>query len=239
VVVSAKTTVDAGQDVTGVEGAAIRLAGNATGAGKPAWRYRAVSGVDTGATCKIANAAALTTTITCTDDGTYEVTLANGKITDSATVTVTNAAPKIESVKGPAGQVKSGAPVTVTATFTDPGSNDRLTCVVDWRDGSTSTGTVTGGRCTAGHTYRAGGSYQVTVTVTDDDGGSDSHSVRVKVAAPGTSGGVTVPIIGGKLPITGFPAIMALSVGVGLLVLGVVLFRMGRVRRARSSGADS
>jgi PKD repeat protein len=76
--------------------------------------------------------------------------------------------------------------VTVTASFTDPGSNDTHTCTITWDDGTTSTGTVneTAHTCTASHTYTAAGVYTITVTVTDDDGGSGSATTMVVVYDP-------------------------------------------------------
>ncbi|HEX8629003.1 MAG TPA: immunoglobulin-like domain-containing protein, partial [Catenuloplanes sp.] len=118
VTVVAEDKANAGPDTTGAEGAAIALNGTSVGAGAVSWSFRAGSGVDQGATCTIAAPAAVSTTISCTDDGTYEVDLKVGADTDTATVTVTNAAPMISKLEAPA-SVAVGTPATVKATFTD------------------------------------------------------------------------------------------------------------------------
>ncbi len=52
-----------------------------------------------------------------------------------------------------------------------------LTCSIAWGDASTSPGTVSGGTCSASHTYATGTvGATLTVTVADDDGGSGSAS---------------------------------------------------------------
>jgi PKD repeat protein len=230
ITIAAADRADAGADVTGAEGAAIRLNGVTAGAGTPGWTYRPLSGVDTGATCAFTDKNAAATALTCTDDGTYEVRLRLGTASDKARVTVTNANPVIAAAPDPAA-VKAGKPVRVDATFTDAGRHDTHTCVVDWTGGVTSAGTVTGGVCTAGHTYTKAGTYQVTVTVTDDDGGAVSRAVRVVVKASGGGGGITVPG-GGNLPVTGSPVALAAGIGLLLLLGGVVLLVLSR-RRSR------
>jgi hypothetical protein len=59
-----------------------------------------------------------------------------------------------------------------------------LSATVDWGDGSTSGGTVTGDgpfHVQAGHTYRQAGEYLATVTVHEADGGIAWLRVRVYV----------------------------------------------------------
>ena len=225
ITVAAVDHADAGADVTGAEGAAIRLAGTTAGAGTPAWTYRPLSGVDTGATCAFADSHAAGTTLTCTDDGTYEVRLRLGEAGDKARVTVTNAIPVIGTAPNPAA-VKTGKPVQVGAAFTDAGSHDKHTCVVDWTGGATSSGTIADGACTATHTYAKAGAYQVTVIVTDDDGGAASRAVRVVVKASGSGGGI--------LPVTGSPVVLVAGLGLLLLLGGAVLLVLGR-RRSRAA----
>ena len=70
------------------------------------------------------------------------------------------------------------------ATFTDPEPPDVHTATVDWGDGTVATGTVSevGGTVSGTHTYADNGTFAVTVTVNDDEGGSDSDSLTVVVA---------------------------------------------------------
>ncbi|GAA2645727.1 family 43 glycosylhydrolase [Streptomyces vastus] len=163
------TIVRAGPDAAGTEGGAISLTGTVSGAGDPKWT------VEDGAPCAFSDPNAILTTITCDDDGTYEVTLSGGRGGDTLTVTVDNAAPVITAGTGPSSPVSAGKSAVVTADFTDLGSGDTQTCRVDWKDGTEpATGTVSGSRCEATHTYTKAGIHRPEITVTDDDGGSDS-----------------------------------------------------------------
>ena len=163
------TVVRAGPDAMGTEGSAIPVTGTVSGAGKPKWT------VEDGAPCTFADPGAVLTSITCTDDGTYEVTLTGGRGSDTLTVTVDNSAPVITSSTGPASAVSVDKSSTVKALFTDLGSDDTQTCEVDWKDGTKpSAGKVTTTGCEAAHTYRKAGIHRPVITVTDDDGGRDS-----------------------------------------------------------------
>ncbi|WP_329310904.1 family 43 glycosylhydrolase [Streptomyces sp. NBC_01262] len=159
------TVVHAGPDALGTEGSPIPLTGTISGAGDPAWT------VEAGAPCVFSDPGAILTTITCADNGTYEVTLTGGRSHDTLTVTVDNAAPVIGSATGPAHPVPVNRPVTVSVRFTDAGAADTQTCRVNWQDGTAPAA------CTAAHTYRAAGIHRPVVTVTDDDGGSDSRTL--------------------------------------------------------------
>ncbi|MEU5246118.1 family 43 glycosylhydrolase [Streptomyces asoensis] len=166
------TVVHAGPDATGVEGAPIALTGTLSGAGGARWT------LEQGAPCSIADPAATRTTLTCTDNGTYTVTLTGGRSTDTAVVTVTNAAPAVTSATGPTGPVPAGRRTAVTVRFTDPGAGDSHTCVVDWKDGGRpASGTVTAAGCRAEHTYTTAGIRRPVITVTDDDGAPASTTL--------------------------------------------------------------
>ena len=71
--------------------------------------------------------------------------------------------------------------------FTDVGTQDTHTATIDWGDGTTVENlTVTFvdgiGRLNGGHTYADNGSYTVTITLNDDDGGADEQSFNVTVS---------------------------------------------------------
>lgn len=183
---NAPPTNDAGGPYSGDEGSAVSLTGTAAdvNAGDTltsTWSYAPGAGVDAGATCAIADASDLTTTITCTDDGTYELALTtsdgvNPDVTDTVNVVVGNVAPEIDSVTTPAAPVAITSPVNLDATYSDPGSNDTHTVSVDWGDGSSpSTPAASGGSISDSHSYGAAGIYTICVTVTDDDGASDTE----------------------------------------------------------------
>ncbi len=63
-------------------------------------------------------------------------------------------------------------PVTVTGTFTDADDDDLHTAIWSWGDGETTVGTVNQGNNSVSdsHTYALPGVYEVTLTVTDNDG---------------------------------------------------------------------
>jgi uncharacterized protein len=106
----------------------------------------------------------------------------NGGLTATAqaTIHVNNVVPSVSApVTSPNSSIE-GASVTVSAVFTDPGVNDApFTCTVNYGDGSgIQTGTVSGNTCTGpAHVYPTFGAYNVTVSVTDKDGGTGSNSV--------------------------------------------------------------
>ncbi|MDX2548083.1 family 43 glycosylhydrolase [Streptomyces sp. WI04-05B] len=182
------TIVHAGADTTGQEGAAIPLTGSISGAGKPSWSVSAAT------PCTFSSRTTIPTTITCRDNGTYEVTLTGGRSTDTLTVTVSNAPPSITSVQGPKTPVPAGrqTPARVSAKFTDPGSADTHTCRIDWKDGTTPTaGKVTGGTCEASHAYLKAGIIRPTVTVTDDDGASATSQLPELIVYDAKAGSVT------------------------------------------------
>ena len=184
-------TVDAGAGVSGSEGSAIALDGTVTDDGSTlttAWTYVPIL-ADAGATCAFGAAAAVDTTITCTDDGTYTATLTasdgvNGPVSDSTTVTVSNAAPAPNA--GADQTVNEGTLVSLSGFFTDAGSNDSHTQA--WSV-TANGGLITGNA--APFSFRPGddGSYTVTYTVTDDDGGqaSDTAVITVNNLGPTTS----------------------------------------------------
>ncbi|GAB2881840.1 hypothetical protein GCM10027074_57780 [Streptomyces deserti] len=175
--------VRAGPDTDGTEGGAIELNGTLSGAGSPKWT------VEEGAPCAFADPAAARTSITCTDDGTYEVTLTGGRGRDTATVEVADAAPVITSAKGPHSPLPAGERAVVTAEFTDAGTSDTHTCEVDWKDGTEPhSATVTATGCRAEHTYAQAGIHRPVVTVTDDDGASDSTTLPELIVYDRTAG---------------------------------------------------
>ncbi|HYN93761.1 MAG TPA: hypothetical protein VES42_07910 [Pilimelia sp.] len=110
--------VGAGPDVAGEEGAPVALGGTASdpesGTPNVRWSYRAVQNVDAGATCAFGNTSSAGTSVTCTDDGVFEVTITgsdgvNAAVSDSALVTLSNVAPGLGTGVGP---MSAGAPGT-------------------------------------------------------------------------------------------------------------------------------
>jgi PKD repeat protein len=139
-------------------------------------------------------------TFTPTDNGQYTFTLTvddgrGGSATDETVVTVDNLAPVITSFSSPLDPVPVGSVVNLSATFTDAGTNDTHTATFAL-DTQTQNGTVTetdgSGSATGAFTPTAAGVYTASVTITDDDGGTDTDvgTVPVVVYDP-TAGFVT------------------------------------------------
>jgi hypothetical protein len=106
-------------------------------------------------------------------------------VSDSAVVTLGNAPPEM-TLDGPEEwQVyRVGDSVEAGASFTDPGANDTHTCTVSWDDGTETTSDATDGSCELEHAFEHAGMYTLDVTVTDDDGASDTASVMAVVYDP-------------------------------------------------------
>src|SRR5437763_1486644 len=126
------------------------------------------------------------------DNGNYTVTLtvtdahgaASAPVTSS--VTIANAAPTVNP--GPSQRVATGAPLTLTATFADPGTADApWSYTIDWGDGGLQTSGITTSQASpigATHTYGAAGTVWVRVNVTDKDGAAGSATTTVTITPP-------------------------------------------------------
>jgi len=189
-------TAAPGGPYSGTEGAAVSFTG--TGSSDPdgdaltyAWSF-GDGGTGTGAT----------PSHTYADNGNFVVTLT---VTDShgaasspvtTTASISNVAPTVNAGANQSATV--GSPVTLSASFSDPGVNDRPWAYsIDWGDGtSPSAGSTTSqtSPVTATHTYAAAGSSTVAVTVTDKDGAAGSGTLSVTVTQPVAS----VTLAGGR-----------------------------------------
>jgi subtilisin len=187
---NAPPSASAGGPYAGNEGAAIVLTGVAHDpegdALTTAWSWTPGAGVDASATCSVADPADRTTTMTCTDDGTWSVRLTvddgtHPAVHDAATLTVANLRPTVTITSLASGStVMVGTNVSLATTVADPGANDTATCTIRWGDGTTSPG------CSGSHVYAAvSPALSILVKATDDDGSSDSDSVAV-IVVPAT-----------------------------------------------------
>ncbi|MFC1715666.1 PKD domain-containing protein [Candidatus Poribacteria bacterium] len=125
------------------------------------------------------------------DDGSYVVSVAvaddNGmQSEESFSVTIGNIAPVVNA--GANQTLNANEPVVISGSFTDPGLLDTHTATINWGDSTTEAGQVNevngSGTVTGSHTYTSVGSYTVTITVADDDGGSGSDSITVDFELP-------------------------------------------------------
>ncbi len=124
------------------------------------------------------------------DDGTYTVGLRvadsfGASDTDETTVTVSNVAPTVDTPIVVPEPSYEGQAVTASSSFSDPGFDDApFTCTVDYGAGPVP-GVVAGATCTGpSHVYGDAGLHNVTVTVTDKDGGTGGNSTTHEVIAP-------------------------------------------------------
>lgn len=197
-------TVEAGGPYTGNEGADVNIAGTATDPDDTLttlWTIAIVS-ADPGTTCSFGDATALNTTVKCTDNGAFTLTLTAtgdpaGPVSGVASLTLANVNPVVGSATLAAGT--DTCSVNLSAAFSDAGVNDTHTASVAWGDLTSSAGTVTetaqSGTGTVGatHSFATIGTYSATVTVTDDNGGSGSLATNTLLAGYKT-GGILQPI---------------------------------------------
>lgn len=170
---------DAGLDKTVDEGSAVMLDGSASHDPDGTVVSYAWSGADAGIGT-LANAGAAVATYNGLDDGDDAVTLTvtddNGLTDDdSTTVTVKNVAPNLTLTTCPVDPHAVNTDVSFGGTFTDPGTLDTHTMSVDWGDGTTTDVSGVNSPVGSTHQYPAAGIYDIAVTVTDDDGGTDTQ----------------------------------------------------------------
>jgi PKD repeat protein len=192
-----------------------------------------------------------TTSHAYTAAGTYTVRLTvtdNGGSTGTVQHDVTVTAPPVNQAPT-AAFTTSAADLTLSVDGGASADADGSITSYAWTFGDGTSGT---GR-TASHTYAAAGSYQVTLTVTDDDGasGATTHSVAV-TAPPGptvlardafdrtVSGGLGTANIGGAWTVSYNGARQSVTPGVAVLDLATPASLVGSYLPGVSqTGSDS
>jgi PKD repeat protein len=119
-----------------------------------------------------------------------------GETEYTGTALVKNVAPSLGALGVPAaplGLQSGGTAVTVTASFTDPGTLDTHTGAISCDGGTAgavSANAVNGSGTASGVcTFTAAGVYTVSMTVSDDDGGSDTETAVSYIVIYDATGG--------------------------------------------------
>ena len=186
---------DAGPNKTVAEGSSVTLDGSGSHDPDGIITAYAWSGA-AAAIGTLSNTSSAVATYAGLDDGvdavTLQVTDDNGLTdTDSTDVTVTNVAPSLTLTSCPVAPNQVGTDVSFSGTFTDPGVNDTHTMTVDWGDGVVSPAAAASSPVGATHQYTSAGIFDIAVTVTDDDGGSDTETCGFVVVFDPDGGFVT------------------------------------------------
>lgn len=186
-----------GGPYAGAEGSAISF--NGTGSSDPdgdaltyAWDFENDG---------IPDATTATASHTYADNGLYTAKLTvndgkGGSDSKPVTVTVSNVAPSLGALNVPAAPLAlqaGGTPVTISASFTDPGTLDTHTGALSCDGGAAgavSASAVNGAGIASGAcTFSGAGVYTVSMTVSDDDGGSDTRTATAYIVIYDPSAG--------------------------------------------------
>ena len=211
--------VTVGADATIDEGDEFTRNGSFTDPGADTWTATVDYGDGGGAMALALAGKDFSLAHTYIDDGvntvTVEVTDDDGGVgSDDAEVTVNNVAPTVDA--GPDATVDSGETYDFSGSFSDPGIvDDPWAWVIEWGDGTPNTEGSTDDQSAAveaSHQVCTAGTYTVTLTVTDKDGGVGMDDLELTVPyipvqidiLPGTDRNPINLKSGGNLPVAIF-----------------------------------
>ena len=122
------------------------------------------------------------------DTGTYAivVTLADSAshtVTANTSISPTNVGPVVGSLSLSPSSIVDHQTLTVSGTFTDPGTADTFTLTLDWGDGASSSQSLSAGTrsFSATHAYNAAGPVTIKATVADRDLATSSSTADLVV----------------------------------------------------------
>ncbi|CAN5498558.1 hypothetical protein BH10PLA1_BH10PLA1_01850 [soil metagenome] len=102
---------------------------------------------------------------------------------NSASVVTANVKPTITIIAG--AQIQAFGTFSTTGSFTDPGVLDTFTATVNYGDGSSVQAlTLNGENFSLSHIYAAGGSFTITVAVSDNASATGTNTTPVSVQGP-------------------------------------------------------
>ena len=135
------------------------------------------NGVDGSFTCNFPEGPAVSTvSVEVSDDDTSSST--------ELLVHINNLAPEVSNINVSSDLIIVGENFSASASFSDPGTLDTHVAQLDWDDGTTDNVDPATSPLTINKSYAASGDYDIELTVTDDDGGSDSSILPVHIFSP-------------------------------------------------------
>ena len=184
--------VTAGADQDAKEGDTVRISASFVEVGSEDTHTATIAWGD-GTITELANVGSpLTASFVYGDDDKFTVSITitdndGGENTDSLEVDIDNVAPIV--VPGPDQSAFVNANVSIGAEFTDRGTQDTHTATIDWNDGTVEPGAVTeaggSGSVAGAHPYGNADTFEVLVTVRDDEGEEGEATLEVVTVAAG------------------------------------------------------
>ena len=131
------------------------------------------------------------------DNGAYTISLTvddgnGGRHVATTTATISNVAPSVGALvvpTNPLALVSGGTVSMITVPYSDPGTFDTHTGALACDGGSAGAVTASGGSATGSCTFTAAGVYTVAMSVTDDDGGTDTETAAAYIVIYDPSAG--------------------------------------------------
>lgn len=180
-------SVDAGDDATVDEGSLFSQGGSFTDPGADTWTATVDYGEGDGIQGLTLVGKTFTLSHTYIDNGLYTTSVTvtdddGGVGDDDVDVTVNNVAPTVDA--GPDATVDSGETYDFSGTFSDPGIvDDPWSWTIDWGFGPDTNGQTSdqSAPIEASRQVCVAGTYTVTLTVVDKDGGEGSDDLELTV----------------------------------------------------------